>query len=261
MLRCLAVIALLLSPVAARAEPAASCTPLFAGGQAPRLLNSKLGQRTHPLCYRAYAVLESGVTRGALWSVEHLTAAGIEGARGTPRLNLFHPDDHLPAADRAELEDYARSGYDRGHMTPSGDMPDAEAQEQSFSLANMVPQTAALNRGIWERIESAVRGLARRRGEAYVVTGPAFQGTDIQQIGNGVLVPSSTWKAVYIPATGDAGAYVCTNTSEPTCQMVTLTALAAQVGVDPFPGLPDNVKSAIGRLPTPRSPRQHLKAQ
>ena len=34
-------------------------------------------------------------------------------------------------------------------MTPSGDMPDGDAQADSFSLANMVPQTPELNRGVW----------------------------------------------------------------------------------------------------------------
>ena len=78
---------------------------------------------------------------------------------------------------------YRRSGYDRGHMTPSGDMPDEHAQQQTFSLANMVPQTAALNRGVWEGIESAVRDLAVRQGELYVVTGPVFAGQELKSIG------------------------------------------------------------------------------
>lgn len=255
MLRPVALLAFLLCPMTARAEPPASCAPLFAGGQAPALLNARLAERTYPLCYQAYAALASGITRGALWSAEHPTAAGLAGARQTQRINLFHPDDNLPPADRAELADYARSGFDRGHMTPSGDMPDAVAQEQSFSLANIVPQTAQLNRGAWERIESAVRTLVKRRGEAYVVTGPAFGGASLRQIGGRVLVPSSTWKAIYVPATGDAGAWSCANTAAPACAVLSVAALAAQTGVDPFPGLPQSVKATLGRLPAPRPPR------
>jgi len=151
-----------------------------------------LAKRTTPLCYRAYAVLASGVTRGALQSAEHPTAAGLAAARQTQRVNLFHPENDLPLADRAELADYVRSGLDHGNTTSSGDMPDPVAQMQSFSLANIVPQTAKLNRGVWERIESAVRTLVKRHGEAYVVTGPAFGGANLQQIGGRVLVPTST---------------------------------------------------------------------
>jgi len=35
-------------------------------------------------------------------------------------------------------------------------------------------RTAALNRDVWKGMESVVRHLAQRRGELYVVTGPAF---------------------------------------------------------------------------------------
>ncbi|MGI4796840.1 MAG: DNA/RNA non-specific endonuclease [Janthinobacterium lividum] len=255
MFRILAVLALLLSPAIASAEPAASCAPLFAGGQAPALLNTRLAERTQSLCYRAYAVLDSGITRGALWSAEHPTADVLDATRQTRRVNLFHPEYALPSEDRAEVADYVRSGFDRGHMTPSGDMPDPVAQQQSFSLANIVPQTAQLNRGVWERIESAVRTLVKRRGEAYVVTGPAFQGANLQQIGGRVLVPSSTWKAIYVPATGDTGAWSCTNTATPACTVLSVADLAAQTGVDPFPGLSQSVKATLGRLPVPRSAR------
>ena len=137
-------------------------------------------------------------------------------------------------------------------MTPSGDMPGATAQEQSFSLANMVPQTAELNRGVWEGIESAVRHWALREGELYVVTGPAFVGQQVGSIGpDGVLVPSSTWKAVYDPRTGGAGVYVCHNTAQPTCSTVTVAALAQEVGIDPFPGVSPAAMAVLTSLPAP----------
>ena len=179
------------------------------------------------LCNDGFAVTASSVTRGALWSAERLTRASVEAARRIPRENRFHPDVRLPPGGRAELADYARSGFDRGHMAPSGDMPDAQSQQQTFSLANMVPQAPALNRGPWERIESAVRRLARRRGELYVVTGSAFTGTQVDTIGdNRLLVPTATWKAIHDPQAHAAGAYLCSNTDHPACQVLGIDALA-----------------------------------
>ena len=242
----------LLVPVAALAQ-APACPRFFPGGQVPVLVNPRLAQRTTLLCNDAYAALASGVTHGALWSAERLTRASLETARRTPREGQFHPDDRLPFGDQAQLDDYRRSGYDRGHMTPSGDMPDEAAQQQIFSLANMVPQTAALNRGVWEGIESAVRDLAAQEGELYVVTGPVFAGEELKSIGpHGVLVPSSTWKAVYDPRVGGAGAYVCTNTASPRCDMVSVAVLTRMTGVDPFPAVPSSVKDIAMSLPPPQ---------
>ena len=176
----------------------------------------------------------------------------MDAARQIRRENRFHPDARLPPGDRAELADYARSGFDRGHMAPSGDMPTDAVQEQSFSLANMVPQAPALNRGPWERIESAVRRLARRRGELYVVTGPAFTGTQIDMIGdNRVLIPTATWKTIFDPRAQATGAWLCSNTDRPACQVLGIDALAGQVGIDPFPGLPPTVRARLLPLRLP----------
>jgi endonuclease G len=141
-------------------------------------------------------------------------------------------------------------------MTPSGDMPGGQAQQQSFSLANMVPQTPELNRGVWAGIEMSVRDLAVGEGEVYVVTGPAFQGGQLQSIGpNGVLVPSATWKAVYRPQGAGTGAYLCSNTAVPRCEIVSVAALTALVGVDPFPALPAAMKQSPIQLPAPEDGR------
>ena len=241
--------------VSVQAHAASATRPRFSpGGQPPALVNQKLESRTTLLCSDAYAVLASGVTHGALWSAEHPTAASLEAARGVGRVNDFHPEDRLPAPDQAQVEDCRRSGYDRGHMTPSGDMPGAAAQDQSFSLANMVPQTPQLNRGIWEGIESAVRHLTEQQGELFLVTGPAFVGQELKSIGpDGVLVPSSTWKAVYDPRAGGAGAYVCRNTAAPTCEVVSVSTLVRSVGIDPFPALSPSVKATAMALPQPEA--------
>ncbi len=257
----LIVSTLLVAPAVALGQ-APACGQFAPDGQLPVLLNAKLAQRTTLLCNDGYAVLASGITHGALWSAEHPTAASLAAARETPRQGQFYVEPRLPPADQAQIADYRRSGYDRGHMTPSGDMPDEQSQQQTFSLANMVPQTAALNRGIWVGIEMAVRRLASREGELYVVTGPAFGGGRLQAIGpDGVLVPSATWKAVYDPRTGGAGAYLCENIAKPACEVVSVAALARVIGVDPFPGLPADAKERVMTLPAPEksryAPSQH----
>ena len=125
------------------------------------MLNPRLAQRAMLLCNSAYAVLAFGVTKGAIWSAEHLTADMVAAARDTVRASEFFAD-RLPAADQARNEDYRGSGFDRGHMTPSGEMPDGDAQQQSFSLPNMMPQSPRLNRGVWAGIEIAVGWLGEQ---------------------------------------------------------------------------------------------------
>ena len=226
------------------------CPEHFAGGRLPVLVNARLTALTQPLCFQAFAVLHSGVTRTPLYSAEHLTREGLRSARETPRQGEFHAEPQVPADQRAELSDYARSGYDRGHLAPSGDMPDAEAQQESFSLANMVPQDSKLNRGLWEGIESAVRSYATRRGTLFVVTGPAFVGGQLASTG-GVIVPTAVWKAVLDPARGTAAAYVAQNDDGGAWQVMSMAQLASLTGIEVFPGLSPQSRSRAMRLPNP----------
>ena len=249
-LRLVAVVLCCWSWGAGAQAASSNCPEHFAGGQAPDLLNPRLAQGSRPLCFRAFAVLHSAATRTPLYSAEHLTDARVASARGLPRDSEFHAEPALPDRERAELPDYARSGFDRGHMAPSGDMPDAESQQESFSLANMVPQAPKLNRGIWEGIESAVRKLAEREGDIYIVTGPIYQGTNLQQVGN-VLVPTHVFKAVLNPQRQLAAAYVAKNVDSSPWAAVSMRQLADLTGMDVFPLLPDRAKASVLRLPTP----------
>src|SRR5690348_16097426 len=88
-----------------------ACPEHFWHGTAPVLTNPKLESRTRELCYSGYAVLHSGLTRTPLWSAEHLTRDRVAAARDLSRVNAFHPDPNLPADERSDLSDYARSGF------------------------------------------------------------------------------------------------------------------------------------------------------
>ncbi|MBN3744708.1 DNA/RNA non-specific endonuclease [Burkholderia sp. Se-20373] len=240
---------------AAGASPT-TCPQFFAGGRAPDLQRVDLAERGHQLCFSFYSVAESGVSRTAIWSAEHLTRASVESARRQKRVDAFHSEAAIGARDRAEREDYLGSGRDEGHMSPSGDMPDERSQFESFSLANMVPQSPDNNRHLWQGIEIATRALAKYDGELYVVTGPAFIGPRAS-IGRGVEVPTHVWKAIYDPQRG-AAAYITLNQPGEAYAVISIADLTRATGVDPFPALPDRVKAAAIGLPTPRPGGQRL---
>ena len=196
------IAALMIAASACSIEPAAStarsCTNSYAASTRPALLNPKLAANARPLCFRAFAILHSGVTRTPLYVAERLTRGSVEAAQALDtRDNRFHPEDRLPQAERGELADYRGSGFDRGHMAPSGDMGRGQDDYESFSLANIVPQNGPLNRNGWADLEGYVRDLTTNLGETYVVTGPAFSGTNLKRLNGRVLVPSHVWKAIY----------------------------------------------------------------
>lgn len=239
----------------ATAAFADECPVQFAARRPPAILNHKLDAKTQTLCFEAYAALHSGLTRTSLWSAEHLTARSVSEARGNERVNQFHAESRLPAGERAELSDYVRSGYDRGHLAPSGDMPTSKAQAESFSLANMTPQSPKLNRGLWEEIESAVRDQAVREGELYVVTGPLFQGGEVKLLNGHVLVPTGYFKAVWSPSRNMAAAYVVDNRDDSDYNIISISELSRLAGLDVFPGVSDGVKRNAGKLPVPTTSR------
>jgi endonuclease G len=240
----------------------ADCADEYYGGAAPRMSQSPATENAtqnhasnvRELCYDDFAVGHSALTHTPLWSAEHLTANEIDAAAALERRDAFHAEASLPHNERAELIDYRRSGYDRGHMAPSGDMPTQHAQAQSFTLANMVPQAASLNRGLWEEIEVAVRALAWTDNELFVVTGPIFD-ADLDAGGtrlNGrVRVPHALFKAVYDPRRRQAGAYVADNAAGAGYRIVSIAQLTAIIGVDVFPSLPASIKARASDLPAP----------
>jgi endonuclease G len=254
---CLLFIALFISH--ATLAQSNRCPEHFSGGAAPQFINQKLAARTAALCFEAFAVMHSGISRTPIWSAEHLTANSVDNAKTIKRRNVFHSEDRLPPADRADLRDYAGSGLDRGHMSPSGDMPTREAQYESFSLANIVPQDPNNNQNLWVGFEEGVRTLARSRGELYVITGPLFEGNSIQRLNGRVLVPTHLFKAVYDPVSQQAAAYVAPNVAGNEYQIVSIAELEKRININLFPKMPASVKVTKMALPEPRPHGRRLR--
>lgn len=227
---------------------AQSCADHFVGGQPPTFTNAKLAVSTQSLCFNVFSVMHSGVTRTPLWSAEHLEAQNVAAAAALSRENSFHPEARLAPAQRAELSDYARSGFDRGHMAPNGDMPDRDSQRDSFSLANIVPQNGENNRHLWAGIEGAVRKLTRREGDLYVVTGPTFLGADLHKVGN-VLVPTHLYKLVYSPRQRAGAAWFVENTPDAKANVVPIPELERIIGIDLLPAVSAADKERVLALP------------
>ena len=131
----------------------------------------------------------------AAWVAYVLTREEIESGT-VERTDNFRADTSI-ASGSATPADYRRSGYDRGHLAPAGDMKWSElAMSQSFLMSNMSPQLPAFNRGIWRKLETKVRNWALEKDSLYVITGPLFSPADSLIGENGVGVPAYYFKVL-----------------------------------------------------------------
>jgi DNA/RNA endonuclease G (NUC1) len=136
----------------------------------------------------------------ANWVGWRLDSTWITGA--ADRQDDFRPDPALPANwYRVTPEDYTGSGYDRGHMTPSGDRTRSVADNSAtFLMTNILPQLPANNQGPWNDFENYLRTLANQGNELYIFSGGAGVAATIA--GGKVVVPQVTWKVVVVLPNG-----------------------------------------------------------
>lgn len=211
----------------------ARCPQFFAQGKPPAVARRPAMRE---LCYEAFAVLHSGETRTPVYVAQRLNRQDTDAEER--RGSKFFSDARLPRGERAELEDYKRSGYSRGHMAPAGDMTTPTAMAQSFSLANIVPQDIKHNSGAWNKIEQDTRRYVRRaQGDVFVITGPVFTPNSPRIGENGVAVPTYLFKLVYDPLADRAWAHWQENREgERVSRPISYLELAQRTGVEFLPG-------------------------
>jgi len=141
----------------------------------------------------------------ALWASYRLESADVVDAQ---RVNAFRTDPRLPIDQNPSCDDYAGSGFDRGHTVPRSDMNRSlTAMVNTFFLTNMTPQRPNVNQGTWARLEDWVRAWAKLSGWVHVISGSVFDDDDDQQpddpanaqlsqSSSGVGVPSHYYKVI-----------------------------------------------------------------
>lgn len=126
-----------------------------------------------------------------LYTVHYLSNGGGDYSRS----KLRFINERFTAKD----SDYAKSGYDRGHLVSAEDFAyDYKKQSITFSYYNCFPQTKHLNRGPWKSWENTIRNESKR-WPLKIYTGGIYGN---RRIRGKVGVPDYCWKVVYNQKTG-----------------------------------------------------------
>lgn len=161
-------------------------------------------QDTTLICRNAYFLEHDNKAKIPQWVSYVLAPEKAVGCE--KRVNAFAPDRFLPVDKRAEMKDYAKSGYDIGHIANSADMSwDLTVARESFILSNMAPQDPRFNRGIWKKLEDQTRAWAVERNHKILITaGPIYNREQDKMIGaNYVTVPNGFYKILIDLETND----------------------------------------------------------
>lgn len=202
----------------------------------------------------AYTVSYNKDTRLANWVAWVLTKNHTNGSFKRDG-HKFHEDSEV-AMPRATNDDYYRSGYNRGHLCPSGDNKwSQKTQEESFLFTNISPMRRDLDGGDWNNLEQACRHWANKYDKVYIVCGPVFVGNDHKKIGkNKVVVPEQFFKVVMtFGKNGNnpkALGFLYDNKSgrhEMDYYVHTVDEIEEITGFDFFPFLNDNLENRIER--------------
>ena len=150
-------------------------------------------------------------------------------------------------------EDYTRTGYDRGHLAPAGDMKwSMKAMRESFYLSNICPQKPGLNRGIWKDLEEQIRLWAKENDRVWIATGPIIT-SGMRRMGKDRIgVPDAFYKVVCMEVDGrmEGIGFLFENRDYANGQSPKTVALPIDkveeaARVDFFPALPDKEEARM----------------
>lgn len=204
--------------------------------------------------HQSYTLRYNEKHEQAEWVAYTLKARHLKGEH--ERNDYFKADPSVPSLT-AKPTDYARSGYDRGHLAPAADFRySKKAMDESFYMSNMSPQKPAFNRGMWKGLENKVRDWASEKKQLYVVSGPILK-KHLRKIGKDtrVSIPKQFYKIIVDldPKHPHAIAFLMPNKL---CKgfyddyRVSIDEIEALTQIDFFPKLPDELENYLEKSNT-----------
>ncbi len=193
-----------------------------------------------------------------LWMSMRWTKADLAASLEVKeRRRHFDADDELPKEVRG-APDYNRSGLDRGHLARSKDTT-AWGEDNARTgdlMSNVVPQSAALNRGPWLELEKVVSSAPEKKlalsDTFWIVAGPIFErGIVRETIGNGIAVPDGFFKIVtWINRDRkfQAMAFIFptdATVKNPTSYLSSVDEVEERTGIDFFPHLEQGIAEEV----------------
>lgn len=197
------------------------------------------------------SILENGYYKSA-WNSSQNSASWTEHYFKDSELTVqrggevYRQDQRIP--DSPTPNDYKRSGYDRGHLVPAGDMSFSElAIKSTFLMTNITPQKPELNRCAWLRLENSIRNWCQLNSNLKIKTGTLFLNEEQPKlIKQKIPIPDAFYKAVYCPIRNNAIAFIMPNgTANKTLPnyQVSLKYLEKITGTKIFPELSYSIKT------------------
>ena len=151
----------------------------------------------------------------------------------------------------ADWRNYKKSGYDKGHLCPAGDMEFAiNAYNDTFFTSNISPQVHDFNGGVWNRLEQKTRYWATKYDGIYVITGGVLN-SSLKTIGKEkVSVPNYFYKILLDNSNGQYKmiAFLVPNTKSDKSLysfVVSVDSLEKMTGIDFFPKLDDKTENRL----------------
>ncbi len=170
-----------------------------------------------------------------------------------PRPRDFKADPAAPGSPTHK--DYAKSGYDRGHLAPNHAIAvrlGRDAQRQTFLTSNICPQRPSLNQGPWCNLEFRLSELwPARYGDVWIIAGAFTPPDGVSRLPSGVAIPAGFYQiavsyhdgrlrglAVYLPQNVRRRDFA-------RASIVSIDDLESLTGLDFLADLPDEAEDAL----------------